>query len=178
MSFKLFWCQRSKNILGLSIHIHFIIRWHQEMVRFSYWVYNHIHFIKWLEMIQEGIHGRAHNVFGYSAWKAWCWLFTVVVRTELSTSQPVYLLERLQSGWIPNVLDVKPPNAGKPQARNKPLLPNEVCQWWNFLGCDHWLLAGTPTFKNFGFCDLLGVAIAPVSKKLAVKSKRIINGYW
>ena len=35
--------------------------------------------------------------------------------------------------------------------------------------CDHWVLAGTPTPKIVGFCYLVGVAIAPVSKKLAVK---------
>ena len=40
----------------------------------------------------------------------------------------------------------------------------------SLLGRDHWVLARTPRPKMVGFCDLAGVAIAPVSKKLAVKS--------
>ena len=48
--------------------------------------------------------------------------------------------------------------------------PNEACQLGqNLLGRGHWVLAGTPRPKIVGFCDLVGVAIAPVSKKLAVK---------
>ena len=47
--------------------------------------------------------------------------------------------------------------------------PYEGCQWRNLLGCDHWVLAGTPRPKIVGFCDLVGVAIAPLSKKLAVE---------
>ena len=39
----------------------------------------------------------------------------------------------------------------------------------NLLGCDHWVLAGTPRPKIVGFYHLAGVAIAPVSKKLALK---------
>ena len=35
---------------------------------------------------------------------------------------------------------------------------------------DHWVLPGPPRPKTDGFCDLVGVAIAPVSKILAVKS--------
>ena len=48
-------------------------------------------------------------------------------------------------------------------------MPNEGRQWPNLLGCDHWVLAGTPRPKTVGFCDLVAVAIAPVSKKLTVK---------
>ena len=47
--------------------------------------------------------------------------------------------------------------------------PNEGCQWQNLLGCDHWVLAGTPRSKMVVFRDLVGVAIATVSKKLNVK---------
>ena len=49
--------------------------------------------------------------------------------------------------------------------------PNKEHQWRNLLGCDHWVLAGTPRPKTVGFRNLVGVAIAPVSKKLAVKYK-------
>ena len=37
--------------------------------------------------------------------------------------------------------------------------------------CDHWVQAGTqgPRPKMVGFYDLVGVAIAPVSKKVAAK---------
>ena len=37
------------------------------------------------------------------------------------------------------------------------------------LGCDHWVLAGTPRSKTVGFRNLVGGVIAPVSKKPAVK---------
>ena len=42
------------------------------------------------------------------------------------------------------------------------------------LGCDHLVLAGTPGPKRVEFRDLVGVAIAPVSKQLAVKYN--VNG--
>ena len=54
------------------------------------------------------------------------------------------------------------------------MLPNEERQWRNLLGFDHWILAGTLGPKMVEFCDLMGVAIAPVSKKLAVKYN--VNG--
>ena len=40
----------------------------------------------------------------------------------------------------------------------------------NLLVCDHWVLAGIPWPKTVEFRDLVGVAIAPVSNKIAVKS--------
>ena len=49
------------------------------------------------------------------------------------------------------------------------LSPNKGRQWQNLLGCDNWVLARTPRPIMVGFCDLVGVAIAPVSKKLTVK---------
>ena len=54
------------------------------------------------------------------------------------------------------------------------MLPSEGCQWQNLLGFDHWVLAGTPGPKMVEFRDLLGVVIAPVSKKLTVKYN--VNG--
>ena len=50
------------------------------------------------------------------------------------------------------------------------LLPNEGRQWQNLLGCDNWVLSGSPEPAMVGFCDLIRVGIGPVSKKLAVKS--------
>ena len=44
------------------------------------------------------------------------------------------------------------------------MLPNEGHQWQNLPGCDHWVLAGSPKPKTVGFCNLVGVAIALVSK--------------
>ena len=52
--------------------------------------------------------------------------------------------------------------------------PNKEHQWRNLLGCDHWVLAGTPRPKTVGFRNLVRVAIAPVSKKLAVKGNFIL----
>ena len=48
----------------------------------------------------------------------------------------------------------------------QPLLANEGCQWQNLLGCDNWVLPGSPKLKMVGFRDLVGVDIGPVSKKL------------
>ena len=48
------------------------------------------------------------------------------------------------------------------------MLTNEGRQWWNLLGT--WVLAGTARHKTVGFRNLVRVAIAPVSKKLTVKS--------
>ena len=50
------------------------------------------------------------------------------------------------------------------------VLLNEGRQWWNLLvlGYDQWTLAGTPWPKTVGFSNLVGAAIAPVSKKLTV----------
>ena len=50
-----------------------------------------------------------------------------------------------------------------------PLLLNEGRQRWNLLECDHWVLAGSPWPKTVRFRDLVGVGIAPLSKKLTVK---------
>ena len=43
-----------------------------------------------------------------------------------------------------------------------------VPKWQNLLGWDHWVQAGPPCPKAVEFRDLVGVAIAPVSKKLTV----------
>ena len=51
---------------------------------------------------------------------------------------------------------------------------NEGRQWKKLLGCDYWVQAetsGTPRPKTVGFCNLVRVAIAPVSKKLALKTE-------
>ena len=50
-----------------------------------------------------------------------------------------------------------------------PLSPNKECRWQNLLGCDHWALSGSPEPTMIGFCDLVGVGIGPVPKKLADK---------
>ena len=42
--------------------------------------------------------------------------------------------------------------------------------FWNWCNGSHWVLAGNPWPKTVEFCDLAGAAIAPVSKKLAVKA--------
>ena len=53
------------------------------------------------------------------------------------------------------------------------IVANEGRQWRNLLGCDHWVLAGTPWPKTVEFCELGGVVIAPVLKKMAFK--RLFN---
>ena len=53
-------------------------------------------------------------------------------------------------------------------------MPNKWRQWQNLQGVFYWVIAGTPRPKSVGFCDLVGVAIAPVSKKLAVKGNFIL----
>jgi hypothetical protein len=52
-------------------------------------------------------------------------------------------------------------------------LPNQGRQWQNLLGVDHWVMARTPRSKTIGFRDLVRVAIAPVSKKLAVNRQSL-----
>ena len=46
--------------------------------------------------------------------------------------------------------------------------PNEGRQWQNLLGCDNWVLSGSPEPTMVGFRNLIRVGIGPVSKKLAV----------
>ena len=41
-------------------------------------------------------------------------------------------------------------------------------KWHAQLGCEHWLLDGTPWPKTVGFCDLLGTSYAPDSEILSV----------
>jgi hypothetical protein len=48
-------------------------------------------------------------------------------------------------------------------------MPNEGRQWQNLLGCNDWALFGSPELTMVGFCNLVGVGIGPLSKKLAVK---------
>ena len=49
------------------------------------------------------------------------------------------------------------------------LMPNKGDQWRNLLVSDNWVLPGSPEPTMVGFCNLVGVGIGPVSKKLAVK---------
>ena len=53
-------------------------------------------------------------------------------------------------------------------------MPNEGRQWQNLLGCDHWVLAGTPRPKTVGFGNLVRVAIAPIKKWLLIEYSSII----
>ena len=60
-------------------------------------------------------------------------------------------------------------------------MANEGCQWQNLLGCDHWVLTGSPEPKMVVFCEFWGGwHWSTFKKKLALKilhTFTYLNGY-